>query len=181
MEGYEVVTIEDVAREGRHLHHGDRQLQHHHRRAHGADEGQGHRRQHRPLRQRDRHGRAEEGAGHRSEINIKPQYDEWQFPDGHSVLMLAEGRLLNLGCATGHPSFVMSASFTNQVLAQLELHRERREDRQEGADAAEEARRGSGAAAPRQARRAADEAQRRAGEVHRRAVEGRTSRSTTGS
>ena len=54
-------------------------------------------------------------------INIKPQYDEWVFPDGHSVLILAEGRLLNLGCATGHPSFVMSASFTNQVLAQLEL------------------------------------------------------------
>ncbi len=55
-------------------------------------------------------------------INIKPQYDEWRFPDGHSVMVLAEGRLLNLGCATGHPSFVMSASFTNQVLAQLELH-----------------------------------------------------------
>ena len=54
-------------------------------------------------------------------INIKPQYDEWKFPDGHSVLILAEGRLLNLGCATGHPSFVMSASFTNQVLAQIEL------------------------------------------------------------
>jgi len=54
-------------------------------------------------------------------LNIKPQYDEWTFPDGHSVLILAEGRLLNLGCATGHPSFVMSASFTNQVLAQLEL------------------------------------------------------------
>ena len=53
--------------------------------------------------------------------NIKPQYDEWIFPDGHSVMILAEGRLLNLGCATGHPSFVMSASFTNQVLAQLEL------------------------------------------------------------
>jgi len=55
-------------------------------------------------------------------INIKPQYDEWRFPDGHSVMVLAEGRLLNLGCATGHPSFVMSASFSNQVLAQLELH-----------------------------------------------------------
>ena len=54
-------------------------------------------------------------------INIKPQYDEWRFPDGHSVMILAEGRLLNLGCATGHPSFVMSASFTNQTLAQLEL------------------------------------------------------------
>ena len=54
-------------------------------------------------------------------VNIKPQYDEWVFPDGHSVLVLAEGRLMNLGCATGHPSFVMSASFTNQVLAQVEL------------------------------------------------------------
>jgi adenosylhomocysteinase len=54
-------------------------------------------------------------------VNIKPQYDEWIFPDGHSILILAEGRLLNLGCATGHPSFVMSSSFTNQVLAQIEL------------------------------------------------------------
>jgi len=53
--------------------------------------------------------------------NIKPQYDMWTFPDGHAVMILAEGRLLNLGCATGHPSFVMSASFTNQVLAQLDL------------------------------------------------------------
>jgi len=52
---------------------------------------------------------------------IKPQYHEWTFPDGHSVLVLAEGRLMNLGCATGHPSFVMSASFTNQVIAQIEL------------------------------------------------------------
>ena len=55
-------------------------------------------------------------------INIKPQYDEFAFPDGHSVMILAEGRLLNLGCATGHPSFVMSCSFSNQVVAQLELH-----------------------------------------------------------
>jgi len=54
--------------------------------------------------------------------NIKPQFDEWVFADGHSVLILAEGRLLNLGCATGHPSFVMSSSFTNQVMAQLDLH-----------------------------------------------------------
>jgi adenosylhomocysteinase len=53
--------------------------------------------------------------------NIKPQYDQWTFVDGHSVLVLAEGRLLNLGCATGHPSFVMSNSFTNQVIAQVEL------------------------------------------------------------
>src|SRR5688500_496838 len=54
-------------------------------------------------------------------VTIKPQYDEYIFPDGHSVMILAEGRLLNLGCATGHPSFVMSASFTNQVMAQIEL------------------------------------------------------------
>jgi adenosylhomocysteinase len=54
-------------------------------------------------------------------INIKPQFDEYVFPDGHSVLVLAEGRLLNLGCATGHPSFVMSSSFSNQVIAQVEL------------------------------------------------------------
>ncbi len=52
---------------------------------------------------------------------IKPQVDRWTFPDGHSILVLSEGRLLNLGNATGHPSFVMSNSFTNQVLAQIEL------------------------------------------------------------
>jgi adenosylhomocysteinase len=56
-----------------------------------------------------------------SKHNIKPQVDAWDFPDGHAVIVLAEGRLVNLGCATGHPSFVMSFSFTNQVLAQLEL------------------------------------------------------------
>ncbi|MGE0793993.1 MAG: adenosylhomocysteinase [Acidimicrobiia bacterium] len=54
-------------------------------------------------------------------VEIKPQVDEWTFDDGHAVIVLAEGRLLNLGCATGHPSFVMSCSFTNQVLAQIEL------------------------------------------------------------
>jgi adenosylhomocysteinase len=54
-------------------------------------------------------------------INIKPQVDEWVFPDGHAIIVLSEGRLLNLGNATGHPSFVMSNSFTNQVIAQIEL------------------------------------------------------------
>merc|ERR1719437_317062 len=54
-------------------------------------------------------------------LNIKPQVDKFIFPDGHGVIILAEGRLLNLGCATGHPSFVMSNSFTNQTLAQIEL------------------------------------------------------------
>jgi adenosylhomocysteinase len=59
--------------------------------------------------------------------NIKPQFDQWTFPDGHSILLLAEGRLLNLGCATGHPSFVMSMSFTNQTLAQIELNQKKAE------------------------------------------------------
>jgi adenosylhomocysteinase len=54
-------------------------------------------------------------------VNVKPQVDEVEFPDGKRIILLAEGRLVNLGCATGHPSFVMSASFTNQVLAQIEL------------------------------------------------------------
>merc|ERR1711862_263785 len=56
----------------------------------------------------------------------KPQVDRFEFPDGHGVIVLAEGRLLNLGCATGHPSFVMSCSFTNQVIAQMELWNERK-------------------------------------------------------
>jgi adenosylhomocysteinase len=54
-------------------------------------------------------------------ITVKPQVDEWVFPDGRSIILLSEGRLLNLGNATGHPSFVMSNSFTNQVIAQVEL------------------------------------------------------------
>ena len=74
-----------------------------------------------------------QGNGHLGKIpgikklNIKNpqehgnQVDQWEFPDGHSVIVLAEGRLLNLGCATGHPSFVMSNSFSNQVIAQIEL------------------------------------------------------------
>ena len=56
-----------------------------------------------------------------TKINIKPQVDKYIYPDGHAIFLLAEGRLVNLGCATGHPSFVMSSSFTNQTLAQLEL------------------------------------------------------------
>ncbi len=54
-------------------------------------------------------------------MNVKPQVDKWVFPDGHAVIVLSEGRLLNLGNATGHPSFVMSNSFTNQTMAQMEL------------------------------------------------------------
>jgi adenosylhomocysteinase len=60
-------------------------------------------------------------------INIKPQVDQWVFPDGHSIILLAEGRLVNLGCATGHPSFVMSNSFTNQTLAQISLWKDKYE------------------------------------------------------
>ena len=77
--------------------------------------------------------------------------------DGHSIIVLAEGRLLNLGCATGHPSFVMSNSFTNQVIAQIELLQEPRKYEKQGLHAAEAARRGGRAAAPRQARGEADE------------------------
>merc|ERR1712168_289420 len=61
-------------------------------------------------------------------LNIKPQVDKWTFPTGNSIVILAEGRLLNLGCATGHPSFVMSCSFTNQVVAQIELWTKRDTD-----------------------------------------------------
>ena len=64
--------------------------------------------------------RLEEWKGIRK-VNVKPQVDQYTFPDGHSIILLAEGRLVNLGCATGHPSFVMSNSFTNQTLAQIEL------------------------------------------------------------
>ena len=60
-------------------------------------------------------------------INIKPQVDEYRFSNGHSIIMLAEGRLVNLGCATGHPSFVMSNSFANQVLAQIDLWKNKRD------------------------------------------------------
>ena len=83
--------------------------------------------QRRPLRRRDRHGRASRRSPAPSAIEIKPQVHEWRLPNGRSVLVLSEGRLMNLGNATGHPSFVMSASFTNQVLAQLELYTRREE------------------------------------------------------
>jgi adenosylhomocysteinase len=68
-----------------------------------------------------------EGLPGIEKVNIKPQVDEWRFSDGHSILVLSEGRLLNLGNATGHPSFVMSNSFTNQVIAQIELFGKRDE------------------------------------------------------
>jgi adenosylhomocysteinase len=70
-----------------------------------------------------------EGDAKIEQQNIKPQVDRFVFPDGHGVIVLAQGRLLNLGCATGHPSFVMSCSFTNQVVAQLELWKEQKTDK----------------------------------------------------
>ena len=66
----------------------------------------------------DMAGLARSGA---TRDQLKPGTDVWRFPDGHQVIVLAEGRLVNLGCATGHPSFVMSCSFSNQVIAQMEL------------------------------------------------------------
>ena len=101
-------------------------------------------------------------------LNIKPQYDMWTFPDGHSVLILAEGRLLNLGCATGHPSFVMSNSFTNQVIAQVELATNNSEVRKEGLRAPEAPGRKSRPPAPGQDRREADQADQGSGRLHRR-------------
>ena len=104
--------------------------------------------------------------------NIKPQVDHVIFPDGKRIILLAEGRLVNLGCATGHPSFVMSSSFTNQVLAQIELCTNTEQLPGRRLHPAQASRREGRAAAPQQARRHAHRADRRAGEVHRRA-EGR--------
>ena len=100
-------------------------------------------------------------------INIKPQVDEWKFSDGHSVIVLSEGRLLNLGNATGHPSFVMSNSFTNQVMAQIELFTQERRVREEGLRAAEAPRREGRPAAPGRPRREPHEAERGPGRVPR--------------
>ena len=107
---------------------------------------------------------------------IKPQVDEVEFPDGKKIIVLSKGRLVNLGNATGHPSFVMSSSFTNQVLAQIELWTERRQVQERRLRPAQAPRREGRAAAPRQARREADQAQREAGRLYRRA--GRRARSS---
>ncbi len=105
-------------------------------------------------------------------VNIKPQVDKWVFPDGHAVLILAEGRLLNLGCATGHPSFVMSNSFTNQTIAQIELFTKSSRVRAQGVRAPEAPRREGGAVASGRARSEAHRAHPRAGRLHRRACRG---------
>ena len=93
----------------------------------------------------------------------------YTFPDGHSIFMLAEGRLVNLGCATGHPSFVMSNSFANQTLAQLDLWKNKDTYKVGVYTLAQEARRRSRPAAPGENRREAHHAQRQAGRLSGRA------------
>ena len=101
-------------------------------------------------------------------IVVKPQVDEWTFSGGNSIIVLSEGRLLNLGNATGHPSFVMSNSFTNQTIAQIELYGEERRVRKAGLRPAQASRREGRAPSPRRARSQPDRALRRAGRLHRR-------------
>ena len=118
MEGYEVVTMEDAAPQRRHLRHRHRQ----HRRASPLDHMRA--MKHRAIVCNIGHFDSEIQIAALRNFkwdNIKPQVDEIEFPDGKRIIVLSEGRLVNLGNATGHPSFVMSASFTNQTLAQIEL------------------------------------------------------------
>ena len=100
--------------------------------------------------------------------NVKPQVDEIEFPNGKRIILLSEGRLVNLGNAMGHPSFVMSASFTNQTLAQIELWTHPTQYEKTSLYPAEAARREGGAAPSRQGRRQADHAQARPGRLYRR-------------
>ena len=100
--------------------------------------------------------------------NVKPQVDEIEFADGKRMILLSEGRLVNLGNAMGHPSFVMSASFTNQTLAQIELWANAGQYEKRGLHAAEASRREGRAAASRQDRRQADGASTRSGRLYRR-------------
>ena len=100
--------------------------------------------------------------------NIKDQVDMIEMPSGNRLILLSEGRLLNLGNATGHPSFVMSASFTNQVLAQIELWTKGDAVREQGLRAAQASRREGGKAASRAHRRAPHRAQPRTGRLYRR-------------
>jgi adenosylhomocysteinase len=120
-----VCLLKRVTRRAATTHDRDRMLQPSHRRPDAPDEGQGHRWQHRSLRQRDHIAGLAKIPGI-TKTEIKPQVHEWTFPakaDGSisSIIVLSEGRLLNLGNATGHPSFVMWNSFTNQTMAQIEL------------------------------------------------------------
>ena len=127
MEGYEVTTLEDALPEADLIitTTGNKdvvRIEHMERMKHNAIVGNiGH-------FDNEIQMQALEGYQGIERTNIKPQVDLWTFPDGHAIIVLAEGRLLNLGCATGHPSFVMSNSFTNQVLAQMALWERREHD-----------------------------------------------------
>ena len=167
MDGYQVATLEDVLDDRRHHHHRDRQQGRRHGRPDEADEAQRDPRQHRPLRQRDRHGRPR-GRRCRERKNVKPQVDLWTFPEGNAIIVLSEGRLMNLGNATGHPSFVMSNSFTNQVLAQIELFTKPEEYPVGRLRAAQAPRRGGRPAAPRRLGVRLTEPDRRPGRLPRR-------------
>ena len=99
------------------------------------------------------------------EVNIKPQVDQFVFPDGKRLTLLARGRLVNLGCANGHPSFVMSSSFSNQTIAQIELWQNHAKYEKKVYVPAEEARREGRCPAPAEARREAHQAHERAGGI----------------
>ena len=103
--------------------------------------------------------------------NVKPQVDIVELSPGKRIVLLSEGRLVNLGNATGHPSFVMSASFSNQTLAQIELWTNGKKLENEGARAAQAPRRKGRRTAPRQARRQADQADQGPGRLYRRQPE----------
>ena len=158
MEGFQVVDDGRGRSDRQHLRDRHRQPRRDSRRAHGADAQRRDRLQHRPLRSGDRRGLADVGRKNVRRQEIKPQVDRFTFPDGHSIILLAEGRLVNLGCASGHPSFVMSSSFTNQVLAQIALWTDHDKYEVGRARAAQEAGRGSRTVAPRQAGWQADAA-----------------------
>ena len=104
--------------------------------------------------------------------NVKPQVDEIEFPDGKRIILLSEGRLVNLGNAMGHPSFVMSASFTNQTLAQIELWTNPGKYEKKVYTLPKHLDEKVARAASRQGRRQADQAHARAGRLYRRAGEG---------
>ena len=113
----------------------------------------------------DMAGLARSGA---TRDELKPGTDVWRFPDGHQIIVLAEGRLVNLGCATGHPSFVMSCSFSNQVLAQIELYGSTEQYPTGVYVLPKRLDEKVARAAPRRARREAHPAHRRAGRLPRR-------------
>ena len=183
MEGYQVTTIEDVVRDADIFvsatgNDGIITVDHMHQMKHNAIVCNiGH-----FDSEIDMAGLARSGA---TKDELKPGTDLWTFPvskerpDGHAILVLAEGRLVNLGCATGHPSFVMSCSFSNQVIAQMELYNNLEKYPLGVYVLPKKLDEKVGAAAPRCARREADQAERRAGGVPGRRSRAARSRATT--